>query len=271
MYLVLLAGGTTRGRALSPATTAAPYERDGTAASPLERAVARFDPLVDIDDVVILADRRHGQDARALVPDALIVPEPQPRHTAASIALAAVAVDRPEDETMIVATVDHDVDDVARFQAAVSALDGQRREPEHASVAPLATLAVRPVSDAEGPSHLHRGTRAATRLGDVRLLPVERVDPHPEAAQARELYERGTTYWPAGTFVWTRRSILDALERYTPLLTLIEPAYRSDLALQAAYDRMQPLSIDDAVLVGAAQDSALVMAPVDVGWRAVGD
>ena len=64
---------------------------------------------------------------------------------------------------------------------------------------------------------------------------------------------------------------LDALERYTPLLTLVEPAYHSDLALQAAYDRMQALSIDDAVLVGAAQDGALAMAPVEVGWRPVED
>ena len=42
-------------------------------------------------------------------------------------------------------------------------------------------------------------------------------------------------------------------------------------ALQAAYDRMQALSIDDAVLVGAAQDGALAMAPVEVGWRPVED
>ena len=81
--------------------------------------------------------------------------------------------------------------------------------------------------------------------------------------------ESAATYWPAGVFVWTRGAILAALERYTPLLTLVEPAYRSDLALQAAYDRMQPLSIDDAVLVGAADDGSLVMAPVDVGWRPI--
>jgi mannose-1-phosphate guanylyltransferase len=267
VYLVLLAGGLARRRALTAAAATAPYDRDGGASTPVERAIARFAPIVDIDDVVIVADRRHGQAARALAPDALILPEPQPRHTAASIALAAVAIDRPEDETMVVVTVDHDVDDGAGLQAVVSALDADLGGADGPSTAPLATLVVRPASEAEGPSHLHRATSGARRVGDVRVLRVDRLDAHPDATLARELYERGTTYWPAGVFMWTRRAILDALERYTPLLTLIEPAVRSDLALQAAYDRMQPLSIDDAVLVGAAQDAALIMAPVEVGWR----
>ena len=42
------------------------------------------------------------------------------------------------------------------------------------------------------------------------------------------------------------------------MLTLIEPAYRSELALTAAYDRLQPLSIDETVLAGAGGDSAVV-------------
>jgi mannose-1-phosphate guanylyltransferase len=164
-------------------------------------------------------------------------------------------------------TVDHDVEDAAQLRAVVSALDGELTGTDPAAVAPLATIAVRPVSDAEGPSHLHRGTSGARRVGEVRVLRVDRLDAHPDATLAHELFERGTTYWQAGVFIWSRRVILATLARYTPLLTLIEPAYRSDLALQAAYDRIQPLSIDDAVLGGAAQDGSLVMAPVEIGWR----
>ena len=246
---------------------AAPYERDDSGTSPLERALDRYRQLVDSDDVVIVSDRRHGQAARDQVPDALILPEPQPRHSAASIALAAVAIDRPAGETMVVVTTDHDVADGDGLRATVAAIDAQLAAAEPTVLPPLVTLAVRPQSGVEGPSHLQRGTGAAIRAGDVRLLPVARVEPHPDMTLAKDLYERGTTYWPAGVFVWTRGAILAALERYTPLLTLIEPAYRSDLALQAAYDRMQPLSIDDAVLIGAADDGTLVMAPLDLGWR----
>jgi mannose-1-phosphate guanylyltransferase len=99
---------------------------------------------------------------------------------------------------------------------------------------------------------------------------VDGYEAHPNAARARELYESGTTYWSAGVFLWRRDDIRAAIERYTPLLTLIEPAYRSELALTAAYDRMQPLSIDETVLAGAAGDGAVVTIPLDVGWRAIG-
>ena len=68
-------------------------------------------------------------------------------------------------------------------------------------------------------------------------------------------------------FVWQRGAIYDAIERYTPLFTLLGPAYRSELALRAAYDRLQPISIDEAILTGAARDGIVVTAPLDVGWR----
>ncbi len=100
---------------------------------------------------------------------------------------------------------------------------------------------------------------------------MEGYEAHPTAARARELFDSGTTYWSAGVFLWRRDDIHAAIERYTPLLTLIEPAYRSELALAAAYDRMQPLSIDETVLAGAAGDGAVVTIPLDVGWRASGE
>jgi mannose-1-phosphate guanylyltransferase len=268
MYLVILAGGMARRRALTGTAAAAPFERDDGGASPLERTLATYGPLVDRGDVVIVTDRRVGQLARSQAPGALIVPEPQPRHTAASIALATVAIDRPAGETMLVVTTDHDVSDAATLRTTIAAIDADDAGGDPSLRPPLATVVVRPESGVEGPSHLRPGLGAATQAGDARLYPVAAVEAHPDARRSRELFESGTTYWHAGAFVWTRDAIRAALERYTPLLTLIEPAYRSEIALQAAYDRLQSLSIDDAVLAGAADDAFLVMAPVEVGWRA---
>src|SRR3954454_23884399 len=70
-------------------------------------------------------------------------------------------------------------------------------------------------------------------------------------------------------FLWRRRAIRAALEKYTPLPMLLESS-RSDIALQAAYDRIQPLSIDHAVMEGAARDHRVVMASLEVGGSDLG-
>jgi hypothetical protein len=71
-------------------------------------------------------------------------------------------------------------------------------------------------------------------------------------------------------FAWRRGAIRAAIEKYTPLFTLIEPALGSEIALNAAYDRMTPISIDRAVMEGAAADHRVVMGSMDVGWSDLG-
>jgi mannose-1-phosphate guanylyltransferase len=44
----------------------------------------------------------------------------------------------------------------------------------------------------------------------------------------------------------------------------------SETGLQAAYDRLKPLSIDRAVMEGAASDRRVAMAAMDVGWSDLG-
>jgi len=54
------------------------------------------------------------------------------------------------------------------------------------------------------------------------------------------------------------------------LATVVGAAAGSDLALQSAYDHLAPLSIDRAVMEGAAQDHRVVMASMTVGWSDLG-
>jgi len=55
-----------------------------------------------------------------------------------------------------------------------------------------------------------------------------------------------------------------------PLPMILGQGLRSDIALQAAYDRIQPMSIDYAVMEGAARDHRVVTATLDVGWSDLG-
>jgi len=66
------------------------------------------------------------------------------------------------------------------------------------------------------------------------------------------------------------RAIRAALEKYTPLVTLLGPAAGREIALEGAYDRMVGTSIDQAVMESAASDGRVVMARLDAGWSDVG-
>ena len=77
--------------------------------------------------------------------------------------------------------------------------------------------------------------------------------------------------WNAGMFLWRRRAIRAALERYTGLVQSLGPMVHSPNMLQGAYESIQkPMSIDYAVMEGAARDGQVVMGAMDVGWSDLG-
>jgi len=269
MYLVILADGRTRQQPLTAGEAPAAFAATADGQTVLERAVARLAPLIDPFDVVVVTDRRNGQTVRGLVPKALVLAEPMHRNTAASVALATVAIDRPDDEPMLVVVADHDIEDEEAYRDAIGTIGESLSDGENDGVAPLMAFSVTPTEPDPDRSYIRPRFGDAVRVGALRAFPVDGYEAHPAATRAQELFESGTTYWSAGVFLWQRGAIRAAIERYTPLLTLIEPAYRSELALTAAYDRLQPLSIDETVLAGAGGDDAVFTIPLDVGWREV--
>ena len=270
MYLVILPDGRTRQRPLTGGELPVAFEEAADGPTLLERTVSRLAPIIDRFDVVVVTDRRHGQSVRSLIPDALVLAEPIHRNTAASITLATVAVDRPGDEPMLVVIADHEIENEEAFRDAVSTMETSLSAADDPGP-PLIAFGVTPTDADPGCSYIRPRFGDAFRAGSLRGFLVDGYEAHPTEARARELFDSGTTYWSAGVFLWRRDDIRAAIERYTPLLTLIEPAHRSELALTAAYDRMQPLSIDETVLAGAAGDGAVVAIPLDVGWRALGE
>jgi mannose-1-phosphate guanylyltransferase len=71
-------------------------------------------------------------------------------------------------------------------------------------------------------------------------------------------------------FLWRRRAIRSVLQRYTGLVQSLEPMRTAPILLDKAYDGIKPISIDHAVMEGAARDGRVVMAAMDVGWSDIG-
>jgi mannose-1-phosphate guanylyltransferase len=270
MYAVILAGGSgTRHHPLhvSDEPTAFRVQPDGRTV--LAKTAARLAPLVDPMDFVVVTDRRFGQRVRDELPEARILPEPMNRNTAAALALATIAVNRPEAEPMLVVCADHEVDQEDAFRQAIAGAAVEVVTGVLGIARPLVTFGVRPTAADPEFSYIQPRYDDGVRAGGLRVYPVAGFEANPQNGRTKQLYSSGTTYWSSGIFVWQRGAIYEAIERYTPLFTLLEPAYRSELALRAAYDRLQPVSIDEAVLTGAAGDGYVLTAPLEIGWREV--
>jgi mannose-1-phosphate guanylyltransferase len=135
---------------------------------------------------------------------------------------------------------------------------------------PLVTLGVHPTHAATEYGYLVPRFEAGEHIRGLQAYPLRAFEEKPQAARARELFESGGVAWNAGMFLWRRGAIRAALEKYTSLPMLLAPVLDSEVALRAAYERIQPLSIDYAVMEGAARDRRVVMASLDVGWSDLG-
>ena len=105
MYVVVLAGGGgTRLRPLSTAARPKPFlPLLPTGETLLQRTIRRLEGReLGPVDVFVVASAAYGPLVRAQVPGAGLVVEPQGRNTAAAIALAALSIERDEDEVMVV-------------------------------------------------------------------------------------------------------------------------------------------------------------------------
>ncbi|MFI5261711.1 MAG: sugar phosphate nucleotidyltransferase [Candidatus Limnocylindrales bacterium] len=288
MYIVILAGGG--GTRLWPLSTPErpkpflPLLADG--ASLYQRTIARLDgpELGAFDatrDLYVIVDGRFGELARAQgralapgLPDDHILAEPTGRNTAAAIALATAAIQRGDDEVMVVLPADHLIRaDEGMFRGVLADAERELARDFPGIPEALVTLGVRPDGPATEYGYLQPDV---TRLVHRRLdaYPLRAFIEKPDRAHAEGLVRQPGVAWNAGMFLWQKRAIRLALETYPkaqPIWATVEEGRRlRDLA--GAYRRLEPLaiSIDYAVMEPAAAAGQVVMGVLDVPWSDLG-
>jgi mannose-1-phosphate guanylyltransferase len=287
VYAVILAGGGgTRLWPLSRPETPKPFLPLLGDASLLQLTVERLvgHPELPLSrgDVTVVTDRRYAGLVRDQLAGVHVLAEPVGRNTAAAIALATLAIDRPADDVMVVLPADH-VFAPEKEPVFRGILRDAERELAHGAFdieAPLVTLGVEPTRPASeygylipdetqrhGPSFGRGDGGDGYRLDAYRLRAFEEK---PTVERATQLRNDPGTAWNAGIFLWQRGAIHAALARYTGLVTLLGPVIGSDSGLLTAYERAMPVSIDRAVMESAASDRHVVMGSMAVGWNDLG-
>jgi mannose-1-phosphate guanylyltransferase len=277
MYAVVMAGGGgTRLWPLSRPESPKPFlpllDERSLLQRTVDRIVGHHELGLHPDDVAVVTERRYGPMVRDQLPGVRVIAEPLGRNTAAAIALATLLFDRDPSEVMLVlpadAWIDPEKDTV--YREVLKAAGRVARDGAFDVEAPLVTLGIQTERPAIEYGYLIPNYDAGAVIDGIKMFPLSGFEEKPNLERAGQLYAQLGVSWNAGIFLWQRRAIRDAIDRYTGLITMIGSVSGSESGLQAAYDRLRPVSIDHAVMEGAASDHRVVMGSMAVGWSDLG-
>jgi mannose-1-phosphate guanylyltransferase len=275
LYAIIMAGGSgTRFWPKSRRDRPKQLLRLAGEGTMLQQTMARIEPLVARDRVLVITGANQAAATRAQLPELPaknVIAEPSPRDTAPCVGLAAgIVVKRDPAATMIVMPADHVIEPAEAFQqtvqAAVSVVDDDPTA--------LVTFGIKPTHAETGYGYIERGEPLETRRG----IPVYRVlqfREKPDRPTALRFLAAGNFAWNSGIFVWRARRILDELGAHRPeLARSLEPIIQAvdtpaELeTLARLFPRIERVPIDKAVMEHAVN---VRMLEVSYRWNDVGD
>ncbi|WP_305790034.1 mannose-1-phosphate guanylyltransferase [Symbioplanes lichenis] len=274
LYAVIPAGGS--GTRLWPLSRAGHpkflHPLTGTDASLLQATVDRLLPMTSADRIFVVTGVAHAAAvSRQLtaVPEENILVEPSPRDSCAAIALAAAVIARRDPEAVMGSfAADHLIADGDRFITVIEqAMSGARQGL-------LMTLGITPTRPETGYGYVQCGGE----VGGGPVLAVEEFKEKPSYEVAEGYVKSGNYLWNAGMFVWRVDVFLAELARQQPQLhagiARIAQAWDSPAredVLGEVWPTLPRISVDYAVMEGAAANGKVGTVPGDFGWNDVGD
>jgi mannose-1-phosphate guanylyltransferase len=275
-YPVILAGGRgTRFWPLSRKKRAKQLLALDGKQTMIQQTVARLAPLAPSKKFWIITN----DDLRPAIlkqlpkaPKAQVLAEPVGRNTAPAIGLAAFLLLRGDPDAVIgLFPSDHVIADEKRY------CETLERGIELAAAGDnIVVLGVRPTRAETGYGYIE-----ADGLYQGDALRVRRFTEKPNADTAAEFVAAGNYFWNSGMFLWSARTLADALREHLPKTAPIleEIASKFGTSKFAAtfrklYPKCENISVDYAVLeprsAKGEQDSNIFCLPADFGWNDLG-
>jgi mannose-1-phosphate guanylyltransferase len=275
-YPVILAGGRgTRFWPLSRKKRAKQLLALDGKQTMIQQTVARLLPLASAKSFWVIAN----EDSRPAIlkqlpklPRAQVLAEPAARNTAPAIGLAAFLLLRQDPEAVLgLFPSDHVIGDEKRYQETIV------RGIEIAAAGPnIVVLGIRPTRPETGYGYIETGNASLKES-----LRVRRFTEKPDVAKAAEFVAAGNYLWNSGMFLWSARTLADALRehlpRTAPLLEQIADTFgtaKFAATFRKLYPKCENISIDYAVLeprsAKGERAGNIFCLPADFGWNDLG-
>lgn len=206
------------------------------------------------------------------LPKAQILAEPAGRNTAPAIGLAAFLLLRESPDAVIgMFPSDHVIADERRYRETL------RRGIEIASAGEnIVVLGIRPNRPETGYGYIEAGN---TFEGEA--LRVRRFTEKPDAKKAAEFVQAGNYFWNSGMFLWSARTLANAMREHLPktalLLEKIAAAFgtrKFSTTFRRLYPRCENISVDYGILEPRSAkgegEGNIFCLPADFGWNDLG-
>lgn len=241
----------------------------------LQQTVARLLPLASAGRFWIITNEHLRREVLRQVPRVnpkRILAEPAARNTAPAIGLAAFILMKIDPDAVIgLFPSDHVIGDEKRYREVLKTGIEIAAAGEN-----IVVLGIRPTRAETGYGYIEAGSSFE---GDA--LRVRRFTEKPDAARAAEFVEAGNYFWNSGMFLWSARTLANALLEHLPktasLLQQIAAAFGTSkfgATFARLYPKCENISIDYALLEPRSskgeQDSNIICLPADFGWNDLG-
>jgi mannose-1-phosphate guanylyltransferase len=244
--------------------------------SMIQQTVERLKPLAGLDKTWIITNEYLSHeiaDQLPGLPAAQIVQEPVARNTAPACGLAAFIIERDNPDAVLgVFPSDHVIADEPRFLKAL-----QKGIAVAAAGENIVVLGIEPYRAETGYGYIETGDLTT----DDQALHVRRFIEKPNQNRAEEFVAAGNYYWNSGMFLWSARTLANAVREHVPetapLLEAIAAAWGTpqfDEVFRTAYPKCENISVDYAVLEPRSAKgehlSRLFCIPAEFNWNDLG-
>jgi len=244
--------------------------------SMIQQTVERLKPIAGLDKTLVITNEYLAQeiaDQLPGLPAEQIVQEPVARNTAPACGLAAFIIERQNPDAVLgIFPSDHVIADEPRFLKAL-----QKSIALAAAGDNVVVLGIEPVRAETGYGYIETGDLTK----DDSALHVRRFIEKPNQNRAEEFVAAGNYYWNSGMFLWSARTLANAVREHlpetAPLLESIAASYGTpqfEEVFHSLYPKCENISVDYAVLEPRSAKgehlSNLYCVPAEFSWNDLG-